>query len=77
LIAALDSGQVAQATLDVFRTEPVPADHPFWSHPGVTISPHIAAATRVSTASEKIAENIARSESGEPLLHAVDRGLNY
>jgi glyoxylate/hydroxypyruvate reductase A len=77
LIAALDSGQVAQATLDVFRTEPVPADHPFWSHPGVTISPHIAAATRVSTASEKITENIARSESGEPLLHAVDRGLNY
>src|SRR5206468_10030314 len=60
LIAALDSGQVAQATLDVFRTEPVPAGHPFWSHPGVTISPHVAAATRVGTAAEKIAENVAR-----------------
>lgn len=77
LIAALDSGQVAQATLDVFRTEPLPADHPFWSHPGVTISPHVAAATRVGTASEKIAENIARSESGAPLLHVVDRRLSY
>lgn len=77
LIAALDSAQVAQATLDVFRTEPVPPDHPFWSHPGVTISPHIAAATRASTAAEKIAENIARVESGQPLLHVVDRALNY
>ncbi|MET0444343.1 MAG: NAD(P)-dependent oxidoreductase, partial [Pseudorhodoplanes sp.] len=77
LIAALDSGQVAQATLDVFRIEPVPSGHPFWSHPGVTISPHVAAATRVSTASEKIAENVARCESGAPLLHVVDRSLNY
>jgi glyoxylate/hydroxypyruvate reductase A len=77
LIAALDSGQVAQATLDVFRTEPVPSDHPFWSHPGVTISPHIAAATRASTGAEKIAENVARAESEQPLLHVVDRTLSY
>jgi glyoxylate/hydroxypyruvate reductase len=77
LVAALDSGQVAQATLDVFRTEPVPPDHPFWSHPRVTISPHIAAATRASTAAEKIAENIARAESGQPLHHVVDRTLSY
>lgn len=77
LIAALDNGHVAQATLDVFRTEPVPADHPFWSHPGVTISPHIAAATRASTAAEKIAENVVRAESGQPLLHVVDRTLSY
>ncbi|MET0968929.1 MAG: glyoxylate/hydroxypyruvate reductase A [Tardiphaga sp.] len=77
LIAALDSGQVAQATLDVFRTEPVPADHPFWSHPGVVISPHVAAATRVGSASDKIADNIARCEAGQPLLHVVDRTLSY
>lgn len=77
LIAALDGGQVSQATLDVFRTEPVPGDHPFWSHPGVTISPHIAAATRASTAAEKIAENIVRAETGQPLLHMVDRTLSY
>jgi glyoxylate/hydroxypyruvate reductase A len=77
LIAALDSGQVQQATLDVFRMEPLPAKHPFWSHPGVTISPHVAAATRVATAAENIAENIARSETGSPLLHVVDRTLSY
>ncbi|MES2030576.1 MAG: glyoxylate/hydroxypyruvate reductase A [Pseudomonadota bacterium] len=77
LIAALDSGQVAQATLDVFRTEPVPSGHPFWSHPGVTISPHIAAATRVASAAENIADNIARAESGTPLMNLVDRTLSY
>jgi len=77
LIAALDSGQVAQATLDVFRTEPVPSGHPFWSHPGVTISPHIAAATRVASAAENIADNIARAESATPLMNLVDRTLSY
>lgn len=77
LLAALDSGQVTNATLDVFRTEPVPSDHPFWSHPGVTISPHVAAATRVSSAAEAIAENIERAQSGAPLLHVVDRTRSY
>jgi glyoxylate/hydroxypyruvate reductase A len=77
LIAALDSGRVAQATLDVFRTEPVPSGHPFWSHPGVTISPHVAAATRVASAAENIADNIARAESGTPLMNLVDRTLSY
>ncbi|MDB5621121.1 MAG: glyoxylate/hydroxypyruvate reductase [Tardiphaga sp.] len=77
LIAALDSGQIQHATLDVFRTEPVPADHPFWSHPGVTISPHVAAATRVTSASDAIADNVERAESGAPLLHLVDRTLSY
>ena len=77
LVAALYSGQVQHATLDVFRTEPVPADHPFWSHPGVTISPHVAAATRVSSAADAIAENVARAESGAPLLHVVDRTRSY
>ncbi|WP_197738359.1 glyoxylate/hydroxypyruvate reductase A [Tardiphaga sp. P9-11] len=77
LIAALDSGQVAQATLDVFRTEPVPSGHPFWSHPGVTISPHVAAATRVGTAAENIADNIVRAQNGTPLMNLVDRTLSY
>ena len=77
LIAALDRGQVQHATLDVFRTEPVPADHPFWSHPGVTISPHVAAATRVSSAADAIAENVERAEAGKPLLHVVDRARSY
>ncbi len=77
LLAALDSGQVAHATLDVFREEPLPPDHPYWTHPRVTVTPHIAAATRPETASETIAENIRRGEAGEPLLHLVDRSLGY
>ncbi|MFC3086505.1 NAD(P)-dependent oxidoreductase [Tabrizicola soli] len=77
LIAALDAGQVGHATLDVFRIEPLPQDHPFWSHPGVTVTPHIAADTRASTAAHVIAENIRRGEAGEPFLHLVDRTRGY
>ncbi len=77
LIAALDLGWVGHATLDVFRTEPLPADHPFWAHPGVTVTPHIAAETNPLTASRVIAENIRRGEAGEPFLHLVDRGRGY
>ncbi|NIY79815.1 glyoxylate/hydroxypyruvate reductase A [Celeribacter sp. HF31] len=77
LLAAFNSGQIGHATLDVFRTEPLPADHPYWSHPKVTVTPHIAAETRADTASDVIAENIRRSEAGEPLLHLVDRHAGY
>ncbi|MEL0438789.1 2-hydroxyacid dehydrogenase [Phycobacter sp. K97] len=77
LLAALDSGQVGHATLDVFRVEPLPADDPYWAHPNVTVTPHIAAETRASTASEVIAENIRRGEAGEPFLHLVNRDLGY
>ncbi len=77
LLAALDSGQIAHATLDVFRVEPLPADHPFWSHPQVTVTPHIASETRPDTAAQVIAENIIRGETGQPFLHLVDRSLGY
>lgn len=77
LIAALDAGQVSHATLDVFRTEPLPTEHPFWAHPRVTVTPHIAADTRPETASLVIAENIRRGEAGEPFLHRVDRQAGY
>ena len=77
LLAALNSGQIAHATLDVFRTEPLPQDHPFWSHPQITVTPHIAADTRPHTAARALVENIRRSEAGEPLLHRVDRTLGY
>lgn len=77
LLAALDSGQLDHATLDVFRVEPLPKDHPFWAHPKVTVTPHIASATREDTASEVIAENIKRGEAGQPFLHLVDRSLGY
>jgi glyoxylate/hydroxypyruvate reductase A len=77
LLAALDSGQVAHATLDVFRTEPLPQDHPFWTHPQITVTPHIAADTRPHSAARVLVENIRRSEAGAPLLHLVDRTLGY
>jgi len=60
LLTALDNGHIAHATLDVFRTEPLPTDHPFWAHPSVTVTPHIASSTRPETASEVIAQHCAR-----------------
>ena len=77
LLAALDTGHLAAATLDVFRTEPLPPDHPFWAHPKVTVTPHIAAATRPASAARVIAENIRRGEAGEPFLYQVDRTRGY
>ncbi|MBI1218433.1 MAG: glyoxylate/hydroxypyruvate reductase A [Rhodobacteraceae bacterium] len=77
LLAALDSGQLAHATLDVFRQEPLPPAHPFWAHPKVTVTPHIAADTRAESASRLVAENIRRGEAGEPFLHQVDRARGY
>ena len=77
LIAALDSGHLGHAVLDVFRTEPLPADHPFWSHPGITVTPHIAAETRPETAAPVAAANLRRAMAGEPILHLVDRSKGY
>ena len=71
------SGQIGHATLDVFRIEPLPQDHPFWTHPRVTVTPHIAADTRATGAARVLAENIRRGEAGEPFLHLVDRELGY
>ncbi|MAM60404.1 glyoxylate/hydroxypyruvate reductase A [Maritimibacter sp. UBA3975] len=77
LLAALDSGRLGHATLDTFRVEPLPRDHPFWSHPNVTVTPHIASETRPETASRVVAANIRRVEAGEPLLHQVDKARGY
>ena len=77
LLAALDSGKVAHATLDVFRVEPLPTEHPYWAHPKVTVTPHIASETRPVSASCSIAENIRRGEAGEEFLHTVDRAAGY
>lgn len=77
LIAALDAGRIAHATLDVFREEPLPKDHPFWSHPAVTVTPHIASDTRAKSASRVLSENIRRGEAGEPFLFLVDRNAGY
>jgi glyoxylate/hydroxypyruvate reductase A len=77
LIAALDSGQLAGATLDVFREEPLPPDHPLWRHPKVLITPHVASYASPLTAAEGVAANIRRARAGQPLLHQVDRARGY
>ncbi|MGR3374654.1 2-hydroxyacid dehydrogenase [Pseudooceanicola nanhaiensis] len=77
LLAGLDAGHLGHATLDVFRREPLPADHPFWRHPKITVSPHVASETRPETAAEVVARNIRRGEAGDPFLHLVDRGAGY
>ncbi|SLN68358.1 Glyoxylate/hydroxypyruvate reductase A [Roseivivax jejudonensis] len=77
LLAALESGRLSHATLDVFRTEPLPREHPFWAHERVTVTPHIASETRASSAARAIAANIARAEAGRPLKGRVDRAAGY
>lgn len=71
LIAALDSGHIAGATLDVFHIEPLPSDHPFWTHPKITITPHIASTTNPRSAIPQIVDNIMRAREGKPLMNRV------
>jgi len=77
LLAALDSGQIEHATLDVFRIEPLPQNHQYWSNNKVTVIPHKASETRPKTASQVIAMNIERAENGQELLYLVDRENGY
>jgi glyoxylate/hydroxypyruvate reductase A len=77
LLAALDQGQIAAATLDVFETEPLPLDHPFWTHPRVTVTPHVAAATHARSAAASVVAQIDRYERGLPLEHVVDIQRGY
>lgn len=77
LLAALDSGHLAGAALDVFNTEPLPADHPYWTHPKVHITPHMAGYTNPRTASPGVIENIKRLRAGQPLINTVDAKTGY
>lgn len=77
LLAAIDSGHVAGATLDVFRTEPLPAGHPFWNHPRITITPHTSARTLRDESIAQIARKMAALQRGEPVAGVVDAGRGY
>ena len=77
LLAALESGRIAGAALDTTRAEPLPADHPFWDHPGIVLTPHAATGTNAPSAARHVAENIRRFHAGEPLLNVVDREAGY
>jgi glyoxylate/hydroxypyruvate reductase A len=73
----LDSGKLSGATLDVFRVEPLPANDPYWIHPKVLVTPHIASETRLETSAAVVVENIERGEAGQSFLHLVDRKVGY
>jgi glyoxylate/hydroxypyruvate reductase len=77
LIPALDSGQLYAAALDVFREEPLPPEHPFWHHPRILVTPHIAGITNPFTAAPIILDNIRRYEAGLPLLNQLDPAQGY
>ncbi len=77
LIEALDSGHLSGAALDVFDTEPLPAEHPFWRHPGIRVTPHISGPTVAESAARLVAVNIRRVLSGQPPLHRVDIDRRY
>ena len=77
LLAALDAGHLAHAVLDVFQAEPLPSEHPFWQHPGVTVLPHVAALTDRRSAASVVADNLERLARGEPVRHRVERALGY
>ena len=77
LVAALDSGHLAGAALDVFHVEPLAPGHPFWTHPKIRVTPHIAGSTNPRTAAESVAENVRRLLTGQPLVNLIDRTAGY
>ena len=77
LLKALETGQISAAVLDVTDPEPLPPDHPFWSHPQIMLTPHIASMTRPETAVDFVLETIRRHHAGLPLEGLVDRQRGY
>lgn len=77
LLAALDSGHLSGAALDVFNQEPLPKEHRYWAHPKVQVTPHVAGATNPRTASPGVIENIKNIRAGKPLINTVDSKSGY
>jgi glyoxylate/hydroxypyruvate reductase A len=77
LISLIDSGKLSGAMLDVFRTEPLPQDHPFWHHPHIDITPHISALTMIDETATQIARKIQALEQGLPVNGIVNTSQGY
>ena len=77
LLEALDSGQLSRAILDVTEPEPLPAEHPFWTHPRVFLTPHVASMTQPESAAPILLDNLRRHQRGEPLSNVIDRSRGY
>jgi glyoxylate/hydroxypyruvate reductase len=77
LLDALAEGQLSAAILDVTAVEPLPSDHPFWDHPRIVLTPHIASMTQPHTAAQAVLANVRRHQTGEQLLGAIDRERGY
>ena len=77
LIEMVNNGQLSGASLDVFRKEPLPADHPFWKHPKIHITPHVASLTTPESVAPQIIENYRRAAEGRPLHNKVDKEKGY
>jgi glyoxylate/hydroxypyruvate reductase A len=77
LLELLNSGHLAGAALDVFRQEPLPQDHPLWSHPKVRITPHVSAITVIGPSAKQVAQKVRRLERGEAVSGVVDRSRGY
>ena len=77
LLAALDSGHLSGAALDVFNQEPLPPEHRYWTHPKVQVTPHVAGATNPRTASPGVIANIMNVRGGRPLINTIDPKSGY
>lgn len=77
LLAALESGQLAEAVIDVTTPEPLPGGHPYWTHPRVHLTPHVASETQIPTAVEALIANVRACRAGRPMRGLVDRTKGY
>jgi len=77
LVTLIDRGHLSGATLDVFRTEPLPQGHPFWHHPKITVTPHTSARTLRDESIAQIVAKIQAMERGEPVAGIVEPGRGY
>jgi glyoxylate/hydroxypyruvate reductase A len=77
LLEMIDKGHISGASLDVFRTEPLPQEHPFWDHPKIKITPHIASITNPNKVVHQLIDNYRRMKDGKKLINTIERRLGY